>query len=94
MIGKCSFCGKDIEIIDGRVGRRDTCQFCSRDLHCCKQCRFYEEESYNQCKEPQAERVLDKDVSNFCGYFEFGVSILKNNQKDDVLSKLGSLFKK
>ncbi len=32
-------------------------------------CRFYDETAYNECSEPSAERVVDKEKSNFCDYF-------------------------
>lgn len=52
-----------------RIGRRDTCPQCGVDLHSCRQCRFHDPRAYNQCGEPQAERVLDKERGNFCEYF-------------------------
>lgn len=53
----------------GRIGRTDTCPNCGADLHCCLNCRFYDAGSYNQCREPQAERVVDKESANFCDCF-------------------------
>jgi hypothetical protein len=52
-----------------RVGRRDTCPRCGVDLHSCRQCRFHDPRAYNECREPQAERVLDKERGNICDYF-------------------------
>jgi hypothetical protein len=65
---RCRGCGRDLGAIE-RVGRRDTCLGCGVDLHACRQCRFYDVRVYNECREPQAERVLDKTRSNFCDYF-------------------------
>lgn len=65
---KCGSCAADLGRIE-RVGRRDTCPRCGADLHTCRQCRFYDPRVYNECREPQAERVLDKARSNFCDYF-------------------------
>jgi len=64
----CAGCQADLGRLDS-VGRRDTCPSCSADLHSCRNCRFYDPRSYNECREPQAERVLDKTRSNFCDYF-------------------------
>jgi len=36
----------------------------------CKNCGFYEPKAHNECHEPQAERVLEKERSNFCEYFK------------------------
>jgi hypothetical protein len=30
---------------------------------------FHDARAYNQCAEPQAERVVDKAHANFCDYF-------------------------
>ena len=43
-----------------RVGRRDACLGCGADLHCCRNCRFHDPAAHNQCREPQAERQVDK----------------------------------
>ncbi|MCI5066383.1 hypothetical protein MRY87_11725 [bacterium] len=51
------------------IPRRESCSNCGNDLHCCLQCDHYEPEAYNSCREPQAERVTDKERANFCDYF-------------------------
>ena len=66
----CQACGKDATVGE-KVGRRDQCPFCGADLHCCFNCTFYEEGAYNACREPQAERVIEKGKSNFCDFFRF-----------------------
>jgi hypothetical protein len=66
----CHSCKKPIETGD-RIGRADTCPHCGTDLHCCLNCRFYDSGSHNKCREPQSERVVDKETSNFCDYFSF-----------------------
>ena len=65
---KCHHCQKEIPLL-GNVGRREECPFCRQDLHVCKNCVHYDPKAYNECAEPQAERVLEKDRSNFCDYF-------------------------
>ncbi|MFH1873646.1 MAG: hypothetical protein ABH859_00460 [Pseudomonadota bacterium] len=90
---QCAFCEKQIEILD-KVGRQDVCPNCQQDLHCCKQCRFYDPAAYNECHETQAERVLDKEKANFCDYFQFGSNKKIDNNKNETVSKLEALFKK
>lgn len=90
----CHSCRKEIPD-DLFVGRQEQCPFCRSDLHSCLNCVFYERGAYNDCREPQAERVLDKDRSNFCDFFRFKNSVqredeLVTNPKD----KLDALFKK
>ena len=67
----CYRCGTDNGAVE-RVGRRDVCLGCGSDLHCCRNCSFYEPGSHNQCREPQAERQVEKEQANFCEYFNFG----------------------
>jgi hypothetical protein len=91
----CHTCCKEIDG-DMTVGRRDTCPFCGSDLHVCFNCRFYDPGSYNDCREPQAERVMEKDRSNFCDYFEFTDSPAAGTGKqseEDPRQKLEALFK-
>jgi len=94
----CHACLKELEITSP-VGRRSVCDFCGADLHCCLNCVFYQRGAYNDCKEPQAERVIEKSRSNFCDYFVFGDSVIGGKEKasgniGDAKSKLASLFKK
>jgi hypothetical protein len=52
---------------------------------------------YNQCRESQAERVLDKDRSNFCDYFSFHEYCSDAKAKEGgetTRDKLEALFKK
>jgi hypothetical protein len=66
----CHRCGREVDGVE-RVGRRDACLGCGSDLHCCRNCRFHDPGSHNQCREPQAERQVDKEAGNFCDYFNF-----------------------
>lgn len=66
----CHHCGRGVDKVE-RVGRRDACLGCGSDLHCCCNCRFYTPGRDNDCREPQAERQVDKQRGNFCEYFSF-----------------------
>lgn len=90
----CRCCRKEV-VVPKVVGRKDTCPFCDADLRCCLNCRFYDERIYNQCRETQAERVLDKDRSNFCDYFVFRDADVfqEPGEKQSAKDKLASLFK-
>ena len=91
---RCAFCSKEVES-ERKVSRSDTCPHCSRDLHCCLQCQFYDSGSYNECKEVMAERVVDKDRANFCDYFvlkgskgsEFGRKAMAKQALEDLFKK-------
>ncbi len=66
----CWKCDTSIDLPPAsRVGTRDSCPKCDADLHSCRNCRFYDTSKNNQCAEPQAEWVRDKEASNYCDYF-------------------------
>ncbi len=65
----CHHCGCSIGPVEP-VGRRDVCLRCHADLHCCLNCSFYDPGRHNQCREPQAERQVEKAAGNFCEYFD------------------------
>ena len=90
----CYKCKKEVKV-DKIIGRKDVCPFCQSDLRCCLNCRFYDQRSYNQCREPQADRVLDKDRSNFCDYFNFKDSTEEKTEQggETARKKLDDLFK-
>ena len=90
----CVFCGEHIGGMN-RVGRNDTCSRCGRDLRSCRQCKFYDQDAYNECREVSAERVVDKERANFCDYFVLKGSLLKKVDKSkDAKKALEALFKK
>lgn len=92
---RCHECLKELEI-KLPVGRQEICIFCQSDLHCCLNCTFHAMGAYNLCREPQAERVIEKGQSNFCGYFVFRDSVQDNKEKDirdAAKAQLDALFK-
>ncbi len=91
---RCAFCQHEITL-EVKIGRLDECPHCSRDLHTCLQCRHYDRAVHNQCREPQAEWVPDKERANFCGYFEFGRDVTdERNLQEKAKKDLETLFKK
>jgi hypothetical protein len=99
MMFNCWKCGEKIEFPSGsRVGRRDSCPRCDADLHCCRNCRFYDPGKHNQCSETQAEWVGDKQAANYCDYFEPNPTLLASGEQTgsragDAKKKFDSLFK-
>lgn len=63
----CFHCKKVSPLI-GILGRRDECPFCKSDLHVCKNCQHYDPKSYNECREPSADVIKEKEKANFCDY--------------------------
>jgi len=96
----CYKCSAELQLSGGKVARGDSCDSCRSDMHVCLNCKHFDRSAYNECREPQAERVLDKDRANFCDYF----SILEGARgaagkggpaaKKDPLKALDDLFKR
>lgn len=91
----CFSCGESLEFVD-RVGFREECSKCGEDCHCCKNCEFYDPGSYNECREPSADVVREKDRANYCEYFQANGSARagEGSSKDDLMSAAEALFKK
>jgi hypothetical protein len=68
----CHRCGAPLPA--GRPSRRDACASCRSDVRVCRNCAFHEPGAANDCREPSAERVADKERANFCDYFALVVA--------------------
>ena len=91
----CYRCRHEIEMI-AKLQRTDTCPHCGVDLHCCKNCEYWDRSSHNECREHIAEYIPDREKTNFCTFFTF-----RDGLADDVSaviakskSRLDELFKK
>ncbi|MCI1209818.1 MAG: hypothetical protein LKF96_10285 [Treponema sp.] len=69
----CWKCGNSVENVRD-LHRTAVCPFCGADLHCCKNCSFYEPGSHYDCHETIDEPVTDKESANFCSYFSLRTS--------------------
>ncbi|HET7102161.1 MAG TPA: hypothetical protein VFJ52_13495 [Terriglobia bacterium] len=80
-----------------RVMTRDTCHNCDADLHCCRNCRFYDPGKHNECAETQAEWVRDKQAANYCDYFQPNPVLLAqgpgSGKQDEAKKRFDSLFR-
>jgi len=91
--GNCWHCGNELSALD--YGRQETCAKCGRDTRTCKNCGFYDPKAHNECHENQAERVVEKERSNFCDYFKTKTSAGSGAPGRDVLKAAAdALFKK
>lgn len=93
MSATCHRCGRVIDRIE-RIGRRDACLGCGAELRCCRNCRFYDPGSHNQCREPQAERQVEKERANFCEYFSVGATGGVAAAGAEARSTLEALFRR
>lgn len=91
---QCHHCGAGIDA-KRSVGRRDTCDQCGWDLRCCRNCDHYAPGHHNDCREPEADRQVDKVKGNFCDFFRFRTGTAAPAVKDDAArQKLDQLFRK
>lgn len=92
----CFACNAETPLAAGeQLGFRDECGHCGGDLHCCRNCRHHDPSAYNECREPNSERVSDRERGNRCDYFNASE---REGGSDDgrqqALSNLDDLFKK
>ena len=66
----CWRCGTALTDEPLPLARAAQCRACHADLHVCRLCEFHARGIANECREPIAERVVDKTRANFCGYFK------------------------
>jgi hypothetical protein len=52
------------------LARLAECPACRAQLHVCRMCRYFDPAAAQQCREPIADAVADKQRANFCGYFQ------------------------
>lgn len=91
----CYNCQNELPV-EGKITRNATCPKCLSYLHCCRNCRFYDPNAHNQCREPQAEWVKDKEAANYCDFFEPGThgKLFQDTREEEAKKKLNDLFKK
>ncbi|MDR3138666.1 MAG: hypothetical protein LBT95_03215 [Treponema sp.] len=64
----CWYCGSPVQD-EEPLGRSLRCPSCGKDLHSCRNCRFYLPGGRGDCSESQADPPFDKERSNFCDWF-------------------------
>ena len=91
----CYACKKHLDIEQRqKISRQEECVFCRANLRCCRMCGYYSKNVYNECHEPNAERILDKERVNFCSYFEIRRGAdSENTEKKNQTDAASSLFK-
>ncbi len=95
---RCQACQTEVSVsADERIGRSEVCLKCGRDLRCCLNCFFFDANAANFCREPQADRVGEKDRGNFCDYFRpnTGTSSAQNaiDPVTEAKKKLEAMFR-
>lgn len=65
----CHRCGASLAALSLPLSRRDLCPECSAELHVCRMCELYDPAVPKQCREDDAEEVMNKERANFCDWF-------------------------
>lgn len=93
---KCYICNTELGLTPEQdASRSDECPGCFANIRCCRMCYFYDTSSYNECREPTADRIVEKEKANFCDHFKLSSSAQDLRQKkDELLSAADLLFKK
>jgi ribosomal protein L40E len=66
----CWKCGASLAALTLPLRRLEQCPRCSAELHVCRMCLEYDTSRAQQCREPVAEEVREKDRANFCDFFK------------------------
>ena len=88
----CYHCGSPLG--DGPLYRTSVCPSCGREAKVCLNCAFYAPGLPNDCREPQASRVVEKDRANFCDWFRPGEGDggKANDKQDEARRRFDDLF--
>jgi hypothetical protein len=86
----CSFCGSPLP--EGKIGFRDLCIECGREVHSCVHCKFYKPGAYHDCLETVPDVVKDKDRMNFCEYFKPDSSRISGGSARDASKTAKNAF--
>src|SRR5499427_6005399 len=63
------------------------CPKCNFELHCCKQCRFFDSSAQFECMQPIQERISPKDAKNNCSLYEFRMTVEKDTAPTSYAQK-------
>lgn len=89
----CHKCGGRLEF-EVKMQRTDVCVHCAADLHCCKNCEYWDPGSYNECREQISEYVPERERTNHCTFFTFRSTPRDKTNMADARAKLDALFRK
>ena len=72
---RCSNCGA---VLQPGFDPKGKCPRCGFELHCCKQCAYFDTGARFECMKPIPERIARKDQRNDCSLYEFRTTIEKD----------------
>jgi hypothetical protein len=72
---RCSNCGT---VLQPGFDPKGKCPRCAFELHCCKQCAFFDSAARFECMKPIPEPIPRKDQRNDCTFYQFRATIEKD----------------
>lgn len=91
MTRHCHACGWTWTL-EGQPGRSESCHQCRADLKVCLNCIHHDLRAAHQCRERRAEPVHDKNLANFCEYFEMARREWRGTNPDARAQKARDAF--
>lgn len=90
----CYKCNTELQLDQAsNISRSEECSKCYSNIRSCMMCTFYSTSSYNECKEPTADRILEKEKANFCDHYKLGFGHAPAGKVEENLSAANALFK-
>ena len=81
---RCANCGA---VLTSGFDPYGQCPKCGLELHCCKQCRFFDSAAQFECTQPIPERISPKDAKNNCTFYEFRTTVEKDTAPTSYAQK-------
>ena len=91
----CFRCGASLSALSLPIVRKDQCPDCGVELHVCKMCVHFDPSAPSQCREDDAEDVKEKELANFCEWFEPSETAFEprgKSEADQALEALEAMF--
>ena len=86
----CYNCGGSLATLTLPLSRRDMCPACSVHVHVCRMCTNYDPAVIGQCREEDAEEVLEKTKVNFCDWFSPAANAYDASRRSGQLAALAN----
>lgn len=80
---RCSNCGA---VLQAGVNPNVKCPRCGFDLHCCKQCAYFDTGARFECMQPVPERIARKDQRNDCSFFQLRMTVEKDTAPSSTVA--------
>jgi len=85
---RCSNCGA---VLLPGFDPNGQCPRCKFELHCCKQCRFFDTGARFECMQPVPVSISPKDAKNNCTFYEFRMTVEKDTAPTSYAQKTAAV---